>query len=249
MPIWLVILLLVAYLGFAFWVRMVMDNPRREFFAGFAWHLMRLYSRFFHRTTYIGLEHTPRVQHPEPMIVVSNHTAGVDPILIQAPLPYEVRWVMTADMKLEWLNWFWDYAKIIFVDRKRKDSMGPREAIAHVKAGGTLGIFPEGGLERPPRQIRPFMSGVGLMIKRTGVPVLPVVVSDTPIADEAWTSLYTPSRSRVEFKEPIRYEGKEWTAERIAEDLRRRFLEWTGWPANDHPPVSASGDITPESSP
>ena len=77
--------------------------------------------------------------------------------------------------------------------------MGAREAIKHVRGGGVLGIFPEGGLERPARTILPFQAGVGLIIRRTEAPVLPVVVSGTPIADQAWTSLVRFSSSVVTF--------------------------------------------------
>jgi len=164
-----------------------------------------------------------------PLIIVANHTAGVDPLLIQAACRFEVRWLMASDMRHPALEWLWVYAHIIFVDRAGRDSMGPREAIGHVRSGGVLGIFPEGGLERPPRTIQPFQPGVGLIIKRTGAPVIPVVIDGTPIADQAWGSLIRRSRAVVRFMDPIRYE-KTWTSEGIAIDLRRRFSQWTGWP-------------------
>jgi 1-acyl-sn-glycerol-3-phosphate acyltransferase len=227
------VILAVATLALiALWCRVIMENPRREFAAGMLWHLLRLNARHMHRMQVRGK--VPDVEFAGPLILVSNHTAGVDPLLIQAACRFEVRWLMATDMRVRALEWLWNYAHIIFVDRSGRDSMGPREAIRHVKAGGVLGIFPEGGLERPPRTIKPFMAGVGLIIKRTGAPVLPVVVDGTPIADVAWASLVRRSRAVLTIQEPIRY-GPEWGAEAITEDLRRRYVQWTGWPANDEP--------------
>ena len=186
---WIALASLAGLFAFALWARMIMANPRREFASGLIWHLLRLNARWMHRLEVRGVEHIPEGEFPGPLIVVSNHTAGVDPILIQSVLRFEIRWLMASDMRVPALEPFWKYANMIFVDRTGKDSMGPRQGIAHVKAGGVLGIFPEGGLERPARTICPFMSGVGLIIKRTGAPVLPIVVTGTPIADQAWTSL------------------------------------------------------------
>src|SRR5690606_15597843 len=109
-----------------------------------------------------------------PLIVVANHTAGVDPILTSAACPFQIRWIMAQDMRLPWLNWFWRWQRVIFVSRTGRDRGSVREALAHLKDGGVIGIFPEGGLERPPRQILPFRRGVGLLIAKAGVPVLPV---------------------------------------------------------------------------
>jgi 1-acyl-sn-glycerol-3-phosphate acyltransferase len=78
----------------------------------------------------------------------------------------------------------------------------------------------------------PFQAGVGLIIKRTDAPVLPVVLRGTPIADRAWTSLIRPSRSVISFHAPITY-SKSDAADLIADDLRARYAAWTGWPTSD----------------
>lgn len=231
LAVW-VILVFFGLLAWAFFCHRLLQNPRGDFAAGIIWHSMRLYSRLVHRLRVEGLEHIPRDRYPGPLILVCNHTAGIDPILVQSVCPFEVRFVMAKDMRHPLLEWFWQIADVIFVDRESGDAMGAREAIKHVRGGGVLGIFPEGGLERPARTILPFQAGVGLIIRRTEAPVLPVVVSDTPIADQAWTSLVRFSRSVVTFHEPINY-TKADGAEHIADDLRARYAEWTGWPMSE----------------
>jgi len=124
---------------------------------------------------------------------------------------------------------------VIFVSRTSRDSIGAREAIRHLRGGGVIGIFPEGGLERPAYQLLPFQPGIGLLIKRTGARVLPVLVDGTPQVDPAWASLWKPSRSRLRFKPTLDYSHSDLSAAEIANDLRQRFMEWTGWALNDEP--------------
>lgn len=195
------------------------------------WYLARAYARLIHRLRVEGREHALAARGP--LIIVANHTAGVDPVLIQSVCPVFIRWVMAQDMRLPRFEWFWRALDIIFVDRRTGEVGGTREAVRHLREGGVLGIFPEGGLERPARRILPFLPGVGLIIKRTGARVLPVIVDGTPECDPAWASLWRPSRSRLRFMPPIDYRGTTLTSHQIAEDLRARFAAWTGWPMSD----------------
>lgn len=233
MPWLWVILSGAGVFAFAAFSRWVMDTPREEPVSGIGFRLCELYGRWFHALRVVGIENVPRERHPGALIVVSNHTAGVDPVLIQAACRFEVRWMMAEDMRLGVFEKFWEWAGVISVDRTGRDLRGTREAVRHLRAGGVLGVFPEGGLERPRRQVRRFHAGVGLLIRKTGARVLPAIVDGTPTVDRAWASLYRPSRSTVTFEPIIDYAGTAMSAEEIAADLRERYLAWTGWAAND----------------
>lgn len=230
---WIVVLILVtaAILLWAWIARRILDNPFGDVEGGLLWVCGSLYVRLFHGLRIVGREHIPRTRRPGPLIIVSNHTAGIDPMLVQVACPFPIRWMMALDMRIPALEWFWKWARIIDVDREAGAGIGPvRDAIRHVRRGGVLGLFPEGQLERPKRHLLPFQSGVGAMVQRTGALVLPVVIDGTPTVDPAWASLWHPSRSTIEFKPPIDYTGADLSAEQIADDLRRRYQEWTGWP-------------------
>ncbi|MAY75604.1 MAG: hypothetical protein CMJ31_12995 [Phycisphaerae bacterium] len=226
--------------------RVVFNNPRGDFESGAMLVMGRAYVRALHRLRVRGADRIPeRTGEPNettgaegvgPLIIVANHTAGVDPVLIQSAVPFYVRWMMAADMGIPLLDWFWRWWGVIFVDRENPGSAGLRQAIRHLRDGGVIGIFPEGGLERPPRQVMPFQEGIGVLIKRTGARVLPVTIDGTPQYDPAWASLWRASESTIHFREIIDYANSDIPADQIAEDLRRRFLNWTGWPANDSPP-------------
>jgi 1-acyl-sn-glycerol-3-phosphate acyltransferase len=214
----------------------IMDNPRNDAIYGFGLAFTKLYVRLFH-----GL----RVRGPVPtradgrgLIVVVNHTAGVDPVLVQAACPFEIRWMMGRDMMIPSLDWWWEWLDIIPVDRGQagkpgNDPTAAKEAIRHLRAGGTVGVFPEGSIERPPRTLKPFAPGIGLLVRMTKARVLPVIIEGTPVTNSAWGSLSVPSRSKVTLL-PI-YEsppGKK-SAEEITDAIQNLFVQATGWPVKD----------------
>jgi 1-acyl-sn-glycerol-3-phosphate acyltransferase len=225
-----ILLIIALMLLFAEATRRILDNPRGDIVAGLYWRIAQVYSRLMHRLQVRGDSTLRRQRRPGPLILIANHTAGVDPVLVQAVCNFEPRWIMAEDMRHPAAQPLWDYGRIIFIDREKGDLGATREAIRHVRSGGVLGIFPEGRIERPPRTLLPFQQGVGFIIKRSNAPVLPVVIEGTPTGPTAWSSLYTPSRASITFHPPIDYSKTDLSAEEIVEDLQQRYQEWTGWP-------------------
>jgi 1-acyl-sn-glycerol-3-phosphate acyltransferase len=230
-----VIVALALWLCWAWIARWIMDNPRGDFETGVTWRLLQIHARLVHRLKVAGIEHIPTGPLPGPLVVVANHTAGVDPMLIQSACPFYIRWMMAQDMQVAALNWLWQWTEVISVDRHGREIAAAREAIRHLRDGGVVGIFPEGNLERPQRHILPFLPGVGLVISKTGTGVLPVVIDDTPQVDAAWSSLWRRSRATIRFLPIISYTDTELRAAEIATDLRARFIEASGWPPRDAP--------------
>ncbi|GAB4550568.1 MAG: hypothetical protein Tsb0013_12350 [Phycisphaerales bacterium] len=218
---------------------------RDEFHVGLIIAGFRLYARVVHRVRFVGLEHAAYAARAHrggrPVIVAPNHTAGVDPILVQAGLGFEPRWMMASDMRADGMEWVWDLGRIIFVDRNGNDARAARTALRHLKDGHALGVFPEGHLERPARTILPFRPGVGLLARGAKALVLPVWIDGTPQKDPAWASLWLPSRSTVTFLEPVDYAGSGLDAQGIADDLRTRLLDASGWEATARTPVITNG--------
>lgn len=225
-------MLWAAWAWVAHWL---MDNPRGDFETGVSWRLIRLYARVVHRVRLEGGEHLPAGATPGPMVLVANHTAGVDPLLIQAVCPFFIRWMMALDMRLPAMEWFWRWSEVISVDRDGREVAAARTALRHLREGGVIGIFPEGNLERPARHILPFLPGVGLILARSGASVLPVIVDGTPQVDPAWSSLWRTSRASVRILPQVCYAETGLGPAEIALDLRQRFLDASGWPACDQP--------------
>lgn len=224
----------LAVVGLAHWLarRYLAPGPRGEIPLTLLWRGGQLFSRLLHRPRYEGLELLPETNRPGGMIVVSNHTGAVDPVLIQSACRFEIRWLMAENMMVDELDWLWKILRLIPVARQGADTGPLRQAIRHVRSGGVIGIFPEGGIEDPPEQIRPFQEGVGVVVSRTQAPVLLVWVSNTPRTTSMLKSLITPSRARIVFIEQIDF-GSERDPARITACLRRRLAEASGWSLNE----------------
>jgi 1-acyl-sn-glycerol-3-phosphate acyltransferase len=214
--------------------RWLASGPGGDAITGLIWWTVRVYGRLMHRTTYTGLEHVPTTNHPGGLIVVSNHTGPIDPLLLQAACRFEIRWMMASDMMVPALAWLWRRQQVIPVARDGRDSTSAREAIRHVREGGVIGIFPEGGIARPRGRICPFHEGVGLIVARTKAPVLLVWCSDTPEETDMFRALVKTSRARVHFID--RFEVTDGVRPGdITRLLRQRIAEASGWPFSDEP--------------
>lgn len=222
-----------------FAARMRRNNPRLEPVTGLFLLFMRIYARVLHHLQVEGKEHIPASPNPGPLIVVANHTAGIDPVLVQVACPFEVKWLMARDMMVQggsgkWAaaEELWAFTGVIPVDRTsaRGDAAALRSALAYLKQGGVIGVFAEGAIARPRGTVLPFNPGVGLLAKRSGggAPVLQVVITGTPDRPTAWGSLVRPSRARVKFLPMLRFDAST-DPETIAQTLQARLIAETGW--------------------
>ena len=231
----------LLWVAWVFCSRWLLDNPREEIDAGVFWRFCRVYSRWVQRLRIIGAENMPRTRPGGPLILVSNHTSGVDVPVLTAAGGFEVRWIMAADMRTPLIEPFWDWANVIMVDRQKKEAGGTREAVRHLKEGGVVGIFPEGGIEKEPETLMPFHAGIGLIIRRSGAPVLPVIVRGTSKDANVWGAYLKRGNAVLEFKPRIHYDAS-MSAQDIAADLQKRYQEWTGWRVVDPSPPESPRD-------
>jgi 1-acyl-sn-glycerol-3-phosphate acyltransferase len=193
----LIILLAGVWLVWAGVAHWLLANPRGDVPSGLTYRFIQVYARWMHRLRVINPHNIPRGRSVGPMIVVCNHTAGIDPMLVQAACPFYVRWMMAQDMKLGGLNDVWSYFDLIFVDRTKPDAKALRQAVRAIKAGEVIGVFPEGRIERPHGALLPFQQGVGMMAAMSGAPVLPILIRGTPEAESAWGSIWRRSHSEL----------------------------------------------------
>ncbi|MBI1190632.1 MAG: hypothetical protein GC200_08155 [Tepidisphaera sp.] len=203
-------------------------DPRGDLITGLALLALRLHARLLMRTRVHGAEHIPQGKAPGPLIVVCNHTGGVDPLLVQSACDFEIRWMMGQDMMLPELEPIWSWTRVIGVNRTGRDIASTREALRHLKANQVLGIFPEGRIERPPNHLLPFEPGAGFLIARSGAPVLPVWIRGTPYAEQAWGSLYRPGRVHLVFG-PLMHFAKDSKPEEVVAKLEDWFRQTSGW--------------------
>ncbi len=184
------------------------------------WHLERLLVLIVHRARWRGRGAVPP---GGPAILVSNHTTGVDPLLIQAALNRRVRWLMIDKYQFRALDFIWHAADPITLREDGNPSTQVRQVINALRSGHVVGVFPEGGLQRDHRELQPFLPGVAVIAQRSGAPVVPVWISGTPRKKNILLHLLWPSRSCVAFGKPYHVD-KHAERESVLEELKRRML-------------------------
>lgn len=130
-----------------------------------------------------GLEHLPR---SGPVLVAGNHVSLIDGPLVgavigRARMPsFMVKREMFAFPPMAWT-----LRRLggIPIDRGARggDLKALRATLGALKAGGCLVVFPEGTRSRDGRPLKP-KSGVGLLARLSGAPVVPVRAVNTESA-------------------------------------------------------------------
>ncbi|MDX8406002.1 MAG: lysophospholipid acyltransferase family protein [Mariprofundus sp.] len=167
--------------------------------------LLRLLTRFFccnwHRLTVRG------EQLPEgPVILVSNHICGLDPLLIQAAVHRPLSFLMAREYyrNMWYIRRGFDWVGAIPVNPGGANRYALHAAIDVVKGGHALCLFPEGAAN-PPIPMHRLMPGAALIARASGAPIVPVRVSGVWPFDHVslWPSFYRRSRARVVIGKPI----------------------------------------------
>lgn len=127
-----------------------------------------------------------------PVIVVCNHAAGVDPILVQLSMRRRLRWFMAAEQMVGALGWFWRLQQVIPVHYDRRDTQSLLAAMTHLRAGGALGVFPEGGIARPHGQVYRFMPGFASLAVKGKAKVVVLSLRGIPANAGVLRSLLVP---------------------------------------------------------
>jgi 1-acyl-sn-glycerol-3-phosphate acyltransferase len=161
-----------------------------------AWLLVR----FVYRVRVTGAEHFPA---DGPALVVCNHVAFSDPIVLTAACRRPMRFVMDAGIfRIPLVNLVFRGMKAIPVASAKEDVATRERAFeavaAELRAGHIVCIFPEGRLT-PDGAIGEFKPGVLRILAETPVPVVPAAVSGL------WGSMFSRYRKELWRRWPRRF--------------------------------------------
>jgi 1-acyl-sn-glycerol-3-phosphate acyltransferase len=136
-------------------------------------------TRFVYRFKVRGDEHIPT---EGAAILVCNHVAFVDPVLLMAASPRPIRFIMDAKIfATPVLGWFFKLAKAIPITSQRDDPAVYEAAFAKAREvlddGDLLCIFPEGALTRD-GELGEFKGGVMKLLESNPVPVVPLALQN-----------------------------------------------------------------------
>ncbi|MCF7838775.1 MAG: 1-acyl-sn-glycerol-3-phosphate acyltransferase [Candidatus Marinimicrobia bacterium] len=132
--------------------------------------------------TWLGVSVTGRAHLPAqgPYIVAANHVSFLDPPILGAELaPITIRF-MARDtlMGNRFLRWLFRRLLCVPLDRTRGDLAALRRALDTLAQGGILGLFPE-GTRSPDGALQPAKGGIGFLVAKAGVPVVPAYLDGT----------------------------------------------------------------------
>ena len=141
------------------------------------------------------------------MLVAANHASYLDIPLLGCGMFRRAWYMGRSDLflpglkaVLKWLGWI--PLKLGRVDRKAFD-----QAIALIKAGKVVVIFPEGGRTLDGR-LRHAKPGLGMIVAQTGCPVVPAYLNGTYDVLPAGARRPRLHRVSVSFGAPLRFSSE-----------------------------------------
>lgn len=127
-----------------------------------------------------------------PLVVVANHANFFDGPVLFGALPRRVSFLIKAEAVTGPLGWLLRNVGQYAIHRDVPDRKPLLDALSQLKAGGAIGIFPEG--TRGDGLVQNISGGAGWLAARAGATVLPVAVRGTA----------RPPGSRRRFRPPVR---------------------------------------------
>jgi len=150
-------------------------------------HLKRLQFRFarvaIHAVTWTwcGMRRTihPAARLRGSVLVACNHISVLDPPIVGTALPFEVSFVAKRELfRRPLVGWILRSFNAFPIQRGTADYVALDHAVALLRAGESVIMFPEGTRQRPGRLGTPRW-GFGYVARRAGRPIVPVFVRGT----------------------------------------------------------------------
>jgi len=166
------------------------------FVKALAWPTVRVYLRFRRH----GIDGVPA---RGACIVVANHASYLDAICLGSACPRRLRFLISHDIySLLRLRWFYFMMGAIPLRTAGSDTRALRAALEVLKAGGAVGIFPEGQRMKD-GALGEGKLGVAFLASRSGAPVVPAAIVGAHKAMPVGAAIPRPHRVRVFFGRPI----------------------------------------------
>ena len=166
------------------------------------WWANVLYCKLLHRLEAPRLAPLPEFG---PALLISNHTCGIDNLLLQATSRRVLGFLIAREFFDHWLcRPFCRILGCIPVRRDGRDLGAARAALRALEQGRVVPIFPEGRITpKSGREIGEGKPGAAFLALHAKVPVIPAYICGTPPTNNVWKALVWPSQARVVYGDPI----------------------------------------------
>lgn len=155
------------------------------------------------RLTVKGLDNIPDDQ---PVLYVANHQSYFDIVIGYTLVKGECGFISKKEMaKFPILSIWMQFIHCLFLDRSdpRKGLKTILAAIAKIKQGISIWIFPEGTRNQTKDELMPFKEGSLKIAEKTGCLIIPVAISHTADLFEKHVPRVTPADVTFRFGTPI----------------------------------------------
>jgi 1-acyl-sn-glycerol-3-phosphate acyltransferase len=140
-------------------------------------------------------------------LLAANHESYLDPVLVGVRLRRPVSFMAKSEL-FEHRAFGWLIGNLhAFPVRQGKGDRGAiNETIERLKEGHILNLFPE-GTRSEDGELAPIQSGVALVVRRAGVPIVPVAIAGSFDAWPRTRKLPRPRPIHVMYGKPLEVSG------------------------------------------
>ena len=142
------------------------------------------------------------------VLLVSNHQSNLDPVLLGVRLKRPLNYIAKSELFENPIgSWLLRNVFNAFPVRQgTRDISAVRETIARLREGHLLNLYPE-GQRTTSGEIGPMLRGVGLIVRRARVPIVPVAINGSFQAWPVFRPCFRPHPIRVCYGEPMDLNG------------------------------------------
>jgi 1-acyl-sn-glycerol-3-phosphate acyltransferase len=184
--------------------------------------LFRCYFRIYHRGRIL---HADRLPPTGAFILAGNHVSFLDPpfygLCCQREAFYMARDTLFHNPVAGWILRSWNCVPI---NRDRGDIGALRTMLRLLGEEKAVLMFPE-GTRSPDGQLQEARAGIGMIVAKAKVPIVPMRIFGTDKALPKGASLPRPAKVTVAFGEPFAYPLPANADELRGDDLKRLYLE------------------------
>jgi 1-acyl-sn-glycerol-3-phosphate acyltransferase len=189
---------------------------------------LRLFNAFVTRVLWRAeVRGTLLLSDDEGAVIVSNHTSGIDPMVIQLCTLRVMHWMVAREYyNMPIASYAFRSVSSIPVNRAGIDTAATKMAIRLAQDGGLVGLFPEGRVNTTDDLLLPGRPGAALIALKARVRVVPCFVEGLPYDGTALGSFFMPGKARVTIGKPINlapYFDRE-IDKPVLEELTKLFL-------------------------
>jgi 1-acyl-sn-glycerol-3-phosphate acyltransferase len=181
--------------------------------------LLRSILRFlFSIFTRLEIHNQENIPPAGPVLLAHNHLSRLDaPLVFILLLRHDATWLVAHTYrKVPLLNWFVDSIHGIWINRETADLGALKLALAHLRAGGLLGIAPEGYISHT-GGLRQAKTGIAYLADKGHAQVVPLAISGT---DRVFRDLFRFRRACVQVRV-----GQAFTLPPVGRDRRDEDLQ------------------------